>query len=101
MGQEKDLKAGTHQADFKELAVTKPSHQQRLDQKAALEHTAQTTTDCKLTRAVPTCISCLSAAINSKYSSFKRRNRNKDISSKPRYTKRKQSSAYHFEYQLN
>ncbi len=55
MWKKKYLKAGTHQADFKELAATKAdsvmaSHQQCLDQKAALEHTAQTTTDCKLTR---------------------------------------------------
>ncbi len=48
------LKAGTHQADFKELATTKAaSRWQCLDQKAALEHTAQTTTDCKLTHSVP------------------------------------------------
>lgn len=39
------FKAGTHQADFKELALP----WQRLDQIAALEHTAQTTANCKLT----------------------------------------------------
>ncbi len=49
-------KAGTHQADFKELASTKADGVVALclqcqDQKTVLEHTAQTRADCKLTRA--------------------------------------------------
>ncbi len=38
-----DLQAMTHQANFKELVLS--------DQKATLEHTAQTTAACKLTSA--------------------------------------------------
>ncbi len=58
----KAFKAGTHQADFKELSVMKADgvvalRLQHLNQKSALEHTT-----CKLTRAFCTCvrgISCL------------------------------------------
>ncbi len=96
-----DIKAGTHQADFKELAATKAngvvaSRRQRRTKKAALEHTAQTTADGKLTCAFCACvrgINCLFQQLSIVYSSFKRRNRNKDIQDKRRYMKRKQSSA--------
>ncbi len=50
-------KAGTHQADSKELAATKADsvvasrRQPASDQKAALEHTPQTTANGKLTHA--------------------------------------------------
>lgn len=76
------LKAGTHQANLKELATTKAnsvvtSRRLCLDQKAVL-NAAQTTADCKLV-----CAFCASvpesAGINILYSSFKLRNRNIDI----------------------
>ncbi len=56
-----NIKAGIHQADFKELAATKADGfvtlcRQLLDKKAALEHNAQTTADCKLTCAFCSCM---------------------------------------------
>lgn len=60
-----NLKAVTHQADVKELAVTKAVSSSRLllSQKAALEHTANITADCQLACA-------LSIPAGSLYSSF-------------------------------
>ncbi len=60
-----ELKAGTHQADFKELATTKAdgvvaSRQLRLDQKAVLEHTTQTTADSNLTHVLCTRMTVIS-----------------------------------------
>lgn len=62
-----NLKAVTHQADDKELAVTKAvsSRQLLLSQKAVLEHTANTTADCQLA-----CALSIPACMNSLYSSF-------------------------------
>ncbi len=60
----------------------------RVGQKAAREHTAQTSANCKLNMCVLRLLErsylSISAAINSKYLSFKQRNRNKDIRDKRR-----------------
>ncbi len=56
----KHVKAGTHQADFKELASTKANsvvylRRQHLNKKAVLEHTAQTTAGLQTSM----CVLCL------------------------------------------
>ncbi len=62
------LMARTHQADFKELAVTKANgvvtpRRQCLDQKAALEHTTQTTADYKLAYVFCACVRGISLTV--------------------------------------
>ncbi len=96
------LKPATHQADFKELAATKADSVVVLRRQSRTEklhmNTPQTSDECKRN----TCVLRLrersqlsiSAAINSKYSLFKQRNRNKDIRDKCRYMKLKWSSAF-------
>ncbi len=96
------LKPATRQADFKELAATEADSVVVLRRQSRTEklhmNTLKTSADCKLN----TCVLRLhersqlsiSAAINSNYSLFKRRNRNKDIRDKCRYMKLKWSSAF-------
>ncbi len=90
-----NVKAGKHQADFKKTSSAESRRCCRLasaasNQKAAREHTAQTTADCKLNTCVLRLRDRSYRGVNICHSN---RETETKINEKRKYTKRKQSSA--------